>query len=799
MTRRRAPRVSPGCWRSVAAGGLAVLAVVPVLTVTALTAPARAQAEPPPAVVASAPRAGAPENVADPDFLRRYAETFRFTLGQPRGIRLTPGGEAVLFLRSGPRSFVQDLYELDVATGQERVLLTAGDLLGGGEERLTPEELARRERMRLASRGIVSFSLSEDGTQLLVPLSGRLFVVERSTGARRELVSHRGFPIDPSLSPDGSMVAAVREGEVYVTDLRSGREWAVTSGSTVGSGGTISNGLAEFIAQEEMGRFHGYWWSPDSRKMCFQQTDTAGLEVFHIADPVNPDKEPQSWPYPRPGKANARVRLAVVDLAGGGTDSDVPAPEPVWVRWDDQGYPYLAKVDWQEGGPLTLLVQNREQTEQVLLAVDDRTGETSPLVRERDEAWLNIQDTVPKWLKDGSGFLWITEANGAPELELRGRDGKLVRSLTGPRPGLYGLAHLEETGRFAHVSLTADPTQRHVWRVPVRSEDGAPAAITHGEGHHSVVFAEKGPARVWAHTPRDGDPEWTVFPGGEGEPRQIRSVAERPGFRPKLELTTVGSAGFHAALIRPRNFEEGRRYPVIASVYAGPGSQTVNAVGRGYLLHQWMADHGFIVLLLDGRGTPGRGHDWERAVKGNLINVPLEDQVAGLRALGDKYPELDLERVGVYGWSFGGYFSAMAAMRRPDVYRAGVAGAPVCDWLDYDTHYTERYMGLPEANPDGYMASSVLTYCPQLIVPLMIIHGTADDNVYFMHSLKMTGELFRAGRRFEFLPLAGLTHMVPDPLVTERLYGRIMEFFERSLAAEPMGGGAERAGGSGGR
>jgi dipeptidyl-peptidase-4 len=250
-------------------------------------------------------------------------------------------------------------------------------------------------------------------------------------------------------------------------------------------------------------------------------------------------------------------------------------------------------------------------------------------------------------------------------------------------------------------------------------------------------------------------------------------------------LTTVGAdPSFHAVLVRPRNFDSRLRYPVIASVYGGPHGQTVVASPSAYLLQQWIADHGFIVVSIDGRGTPSRGRTWERVIKGNLIDVSLNDQVAGLKALARKYRELDLDRVGVYGWSFGGYFSAMAVMRRPDVFDVGVAGAPVAEWLDYDTHYTERYLGLPDESPGGYADSSVLTHAKDLEKPLLIIHGTADDNVYFSHSLKMSNALFRAGKPHDFLALSDFTHMVADPLVTTRLYQRIVGYFVKHLARD---------------
>jgi dipeptidyl-peptidase-4 len=262
---------------------------------------------------------------------------------------------------------------------------------------------------------------------------------------------------------------------------------------------------------------------------------------------------------------------------------------------------------------------------------------------------------------------------------------------------------------------------------------------------------------------------------------RLTSVAEEPSLRANVTFTTAGRRVLNAAIVRPRDARPGMRYPVILYVYGGPHGQEVVRTPRSYLLRQWIADRGFVVVSIDGRGTPGRGREWERAIKGNLIEIPLADQVEALQALGASNPDLDLTRTGVYGWSFGGYFSAHATMQRPDVFRAGVAGAPVADWRDYDTFYTERYMDLPESNAAGYDASSVLTYADRLERPLMIVHGTVDDNVYFLHSMKLSDALFRAGKPFEFVPLAGFTHMVPDPVVTRRLYGRIADFFQRHL------------------
>ena len=737
----------------------------------------------PPAEVAPT----APVSIADPDFLEQYAVTYRFNQGHPGAFRLTPEADAVLFLRSGPRSFVNDLWTKDVASGTERVLLTAEQVLNGAEEELSPEERARRERMRMASRGIASFDLSPDGATLLVPLSGRLFLVDRArageAGSVRELVSSAGFAVDPRFSPDGTKIAVVREGDLYVIDVATGRERRLTTRA----GEHVEHGTAEFVAQEEMSRFEGYWWSPDSRTLLVQETDTSGVERMHILDPSRPEQPAHEAPYPRPGMPNAVVGLALVPASGG------PARR---VAWDRERYPYLATVRWSAGAPITLLVQDRAQQEQVLLAIDERTLEARTLLTERDEAWLNLDQDVPRWIAGGTQFLWTSERSGEWRLELRSADGALVRELTPPEFGYAGLVAVDEAGGKLWVRASNEPSEMHVYRVSLDGS-GEPERMTDARGMHDAVVARDG--RVWVHTARTLEAPRvstvrSIAPSAEpaegaapGEPHVVASYAEEAPFTPSVTIENVGDRAFRAAIVRPRNFAEGQRYPVLVHVYAGPGVRYVSADRDRWMLNQWFADHGFIVVTFDGRGTPGRGREWERAIRGDFITVPLEDQVAALQAAGAAHPEMDLSRVGIYGWSFGGYFSAMAVLRRPDVFHAGIAGAPVSEWRDYDTHYTERYLGLPEeAGQEGpYHASSVLTYAARdegERRPLLIVHGTADDNVYFSHAIKLSDALFRAGRDHDFLPLSGLTHMVPEPIVTRRLQTRMIDYFRRHIA-----------------
>ena len=716
---------------------------------------------PGPAAAAEAPA------LVDTAFLSQYVATLGFTLGSPNSIGLTLDGDAVLFLRSAPRSRVHDLCEFDVTRGVERVLMSAEQILAGADERLTPTERARRERLRQRGRGIASYELSRDGRRILVPLSGRLFVIERATGAVTEIRSDASPAETPHFSPDAASVACVRDGDLYVTGTDAGVERRLTRRESA----TVTNGSAEFVAQEEMDRFDGFWWSPDSKWIAFERADTESLETFHIMDPTHPEQAPESWPYPRPGRRNADVRLGVLPREGG---------TPVWVNWDRRRYPYLCRVTWTEHAPLTLLVMNRAQTEEALLAADPVLGTTRTLWVERDPAWLNLDVTTPRWLEDGSGFLWTSDRSGPRRLELHGRDGRLRRVLT--PPALQVRDVLDAGGERDAVWFTAsdDPTEIHVWRVTPEAAS-APRRMSTGPGTHRAVFARHHAAYVEAVDPRSGKREWIVRDAGGGERGRLRSIAEPPPFAPRVEYERVGARDLRAAIVRPRDFDPRRKYPVVLNVYGGPTVQTVMAPARAYLVDQLLADQGFVVVSIDGRGTPARGRAWERAIRGDLIGPALADQVDGLRALGRAHRELDLDRVGISGWSFGGYFAAMAVMREPGLFRAAVVGAPVVDWHDYDTFYTERYLGLPGPQAAAYDSSSVLTYVPRLSRPMLVIHGVADDNVYFMHSLKLCAALDAAGKPYEFMPLVGATHLVADPNADRRVHQRTLEFLIRML------------------
>jgi dipeptidyl-peptidase-4 len=671
----------------------------------------------------------------------------------------------------------QRLYEWNLLTGQTQELLAPADVLKKGEEKPSPEEKARRERMRINVGGFTDFQLSEDGQRVLVSLSDKLYVVDRQNGSKLELSIRPGTILDPKLSPDGKRVAYVRDFDVYVYDLSSGEEVAVTKGGTRRK----TYGLAEFVAQEEMGRHSGYWWAPDSQLLAIEEADHEEVEIWYIADPAKPDQSPMAQYYPRPGKTNVRTRLGIFAVKGG---------EPVWVEWGAQDFEYLAAVHWDLAGPLTVTLQDRKQQQLILLRVDPASGKTTLLLTERSSNWINLHQEVPVWLSHSQRFLFILNRSENEELHSCPADGGEIFQVAplqdGGSPGEYfaGLMHFNRDSRLAHYRITTGVGAEAV-RSVLLGTDGQPEEDKEAASPHVLggAFSRDGSVAVFTRTSLEEMPFSIVRSQGGGKPGRLPSVAVEPGFRPNVVIETVGSTeGYPTAVVRPRDFDPGNRYPVIVQVYGGPRHQTVVQAMSRWLLPQWLADQGFVVASIDNRGTPGRGGKWEMAIYQKFGTVPLEDQIQGLQLLGQKYSEMDLDRVGIVGWSFGGYLSALAALKHPAVFKAAVAGAPVTEWRDYDTHYTERYLGLLPEDESIYTEASLLPLAARLERPLLLVHGTADDNVYSRHSLRLADALFRAGKEFELMLLPSLTHMVYEPIATERLWTAIARYFKRHLS-----------------
>lgn len=703
--------------------------------------------------------------------LEQYLRTQRFTVGRPTSFAPTPDGRAVLYLRAPEQSAARALWRWDRDTRRARVLVTAEQLLGAGEEHLDAAERARRERTRTLGRGITQFALSPDGTRVLLSLSGSLFVVDAVTGTVRTLSSQRPAPVDARWSPDGRAVALVRNGELAMIDVETGTERALTQGADAHH----THAVAEFVAQEELDRMEGWWWSPDAREIAWQETDLTRVERLRIADPLHPETAPDESAYPRAGTENASIRLRVSPVAGG------PVRE---ITWDHARFPYLAAVRWARDTPLTLVVLDRAQRELAVLTAN-ADGSTRTLLTERDAAWVNHDADNLVWLPGGRAFLWLTERNGAWQLaRVDAADGSLT-ALTPPSLDLRGLAHVDTAHHTAHLLVGDADGATQCATFDYEHPDTAPTRTTRDDGDHRCVPSREGDLVVRETSTVSSLPTTTVHDATGAPLGTLEHTMEAPLALPRVTFVTVGDRGYRAAIVRPHDFDPTRRYPVIDSVYGGPGMRMVTRSLTRYLVPQWFADQGFVVVMIDGRGTPHRGRDWERALAGHLGDVPLDDQADALRALGARDPSLDLSRVGIMGWSFGGYLSARAVIERPETFHAAVSGAPVTEWREYDTAYTERYLGLPAERGDDYDRASLLPHAPTLSRPLLLVHGTADDNVYFHNALRLTEVLYRAGRRFEFLPLPGETHLVNEPSRALAWTLRARAFFVEHLQPAP--------------
>jgi dipeptidyl-peptidase 4 len=695
-------------------------------------------------------------------FPRRHARTQRFTLGAPRSFTVAPDGSRVVFLRSGSGTDrAGALWVLDPVDGTERLAADPRALLGGVAEDLSAEELARRERSREAGAGIVGYA-TDAGVELAsFALSGRLFTAELRAGTATELPV-AGPVIDPRPSPDGRLVAYVRGGALRVVGAEGEGDRAVAEPESE----PVSYGLAEFIAAEEMARSRGFWWSPESDRLLVARVDDTPVEQWWISDPAQPKRDPRHVRYPAAGTPNADVRLFVFGLDGVRTE----------VVWDRARYPYLARVHWSGAGAPLLLVQARDQRSQLFLAVDTDSGATRMVHADEDRIWLELFPGVPCWSPSGQ-LVRIADEGGARVLAVG------ERPLTGDQ--LHVRAVLDVTSDDVLVAASAgagavapEVGEVHVYRVNelgverLSQEPGVHGAVRAGNVTVLTSAVLDRPGSV-ARVLRDGKPAASVG-----------SCAADPGLTPRVKLAEGGARRIPCAVLLPSDHRGDAPLPVLMDPYGGPHGQRVVAAHNAHLTSQWFADQGFAVIVADGRGTPGRSPGWEKAIHHDFT-LSLDDQIEALEDLAKSHP-LDLSRVAIRGWSFGGWLAALAVLRRPDVFHAGIAGAPVTDWRLYDTHYTERYLGDPAASPASYAKSSLVTdeglaEPAEPHRPLMIVHGLADDNVVVAHALRLSSALLAAGRPHEVLPLSGVTHMTPQEQVTENLLLLQVDFLQRAL------------------
>ncbi|MFJ1802508.1 prolyl oligopeptidase family serine peptidase [Streptomyces sp. NPDC088180] len=696
-------------------------------------------------------------------FPRQQARTQRFTLGAPRAFTVSPDETRVIFLRSmSGTDRSTRLWVLDPATGEERVAADPEVLLGGAAEKLSAQERARRERTREGSSGIVSYAVDAAAELAAFALSGKVYVAELRAGTARALPVP-GPVIDPRPSPDGRHIAYVTKGALRVVGAGGEGDRALAEPEN----SHVTYGLAEFIAAEELHRYRGFWWSPESDRLLVARADDSPVQRWYIADPAHPERKPAEIAYPAAGTPNAEVRLFVMDLEGVRTE----------VVWDRAAFPYLVQVHWSSAGAPLLLVQARDQRSQQYLAVDPETGATRIVHVDEDPVWLDIFPGVPAWAPDGR-LVRIVDEGGARVLAVGDR------LLTGSQLHVQSVLDIGESDILVSAVAGEDAVEPEIGQIHVyRVNELGIERISEGVGVHSAVRSGGLSVVVSAVPEEPGAAAWVVRDGKRLT--RIPSFAQEPVLSPRVTLTEGGAHRIPCAVLLPSDYQEADGpLPVLMDPYGGPHGRRVVAAHNAYLTSQWFADQGFAVVVADGRGAPGRSPAWEKAVRDNLV-MTMEDQVEALHGLAGRFP-LDLSRVAIRGWSYGGYLAGLAVLRRPDVFHAAVVGAPVTDQRLYDTHYTERYLGDPAAQPEVYAYNSLLTddglsEAADEVRPMMIVHGLADDNVVVAHALRLSSALLAAGRPHEVLPLSGVTHMTPQEQVAENLLLLQVDFLKRSL------------------
>jgi dipeptidyl-peptidase-4 len=620
----------------------------------------------------------------------------------------------------------------------------------------TAAEQARRERAREGASGIVGYSCDQQVLNAAYCVAGKLFVTNLVT-AKTQQINTSEAVFDPRISPDGKHIAYVRDGKLCVCDL-TGTETIVATESQPNV--EVTWGQAEFVAGEEMGRQRGFWWSPDSTSLAVCRVDNSPVAMTWIGDPANPETKPRQHRYPFAGTKNAVVSLHIFNINSNNNTTD-----RIDVQWKQSQFEYLTTVQWTSNG-LIVALQNREQTKLEVCAVDTSTGALSTLQTEADEHWIDLVAGSPTLLEDGR-LAMCCERNGVRALTVG--DHVVTNSDTQVR----SIITTTPTSIYFAANPIADPTVLHVMRCAL--PDLSVSSLTDERGVHT---ASVGGNTIVIRSASLREKRTATRVNGAHE---IPNNAETSLVTPNVTLHRVGPNKIATAVVMPHD-HDGSPLPILFDPYGGPHAQRVVSASGAYFAAQWFANQGFCVVIADGRGTPGRGTQWERDVHHDLATKILEDQIAVLHELPSLVPCADTTRVGIRGWSFGGYLAALAVLRAPEKFHAAVAGAPVTKWDLYDTHYTERYMGNPQTNADDYESTSLVANAHLLERPLLLIHGLADDNVLAAHTLQFSTALLHHGKVHELLALSGVTHMTPQEVVAENLLLHQLQFLQRALA-----------------
>jgi dipeptidyl-peptidase-4 len=704
------------------------------------------------------------------------------TLMKPK---VAPDGSRVTFLRGKDSDRNQlDLWEYDIASGQTRLLVDSKVVLPGTET-LSDEEKARRERQRISAyAGIVDYQWAPDAQALLFPLGGELYLYDLHKSGRaavRKLTNGEGFATDPKISPKGGYVSFVRARNLWVIDLASGQQHQLTRDGS----DTIGNGVAEFVADEEMDRHTGYWWAPDDSAIAFARIDESGVPVQKRPEVYADHTEVIDQRYPQAGQPNVRIQLGTIAPRAGA--------QPQWIDLGKNPDIYLARVDWRDAQRLTFQRQSRDQKRLELIEANLGSGKQRVLVTETSKTWVPLHNDL-HFLKDGR-FVWGSERSGYEHLYLASEDGRKLVALTQGDWIVDALLAVDEDVGKVYFSATKEsPTQTQLYAVPLSG--GAIETLSRTNGTHAASFAKNASVYVdsWSNTTTppqielfraNGEKIATLLDNDLADPQHPYAKyrqAQRPIEFGQMTAAD-GKTQLHYRVTKPDGFDPGKRYPAIVYVYGGPAAQTVLDAwpSRGdALFDQYLAQHGYVVFSVDNRGTPRRGRDFGGALYGRQGTVEVEDQLRGVAWL-KAQPWVDGARIGVYGWSNGGYMTLMLLAKHSEAYACGVAGAPVTDWGLYDSHYTERYMNLPAANPDGYRDGRVAAHLDGLQSPLLLIHGMADDNVLFTNSTSLMSELQKRGKLFELMTYPGAKHGLSGSNALHR-YRTTEAFLARCLA-----------------
>ena len=695
------------------------------------------------------------------------------------GAKLSPDGTLLTWLKPKTENvLIQDLWAVSTKGGEPYVLLDANTLSAPGKA-LSEAEKSRRERMRVSARGVVDYDWAENSQSILVPLDGDIYSVDRTSKAVTRITQTDGDEVDAKLSPVGDAVTYVRDQTLYIRDLKTAQETAV---SPVGAD-LITYGTAEFIAQEELDRYTGYWWNPKGGQIAYQKTDESPVKVAQRVEIGGEGVNIVQQRYPFAGTANAIVELYIKNLAGG---------DPVKVDLGNGDF-YLARVNWAKDGK-TLYVQRlaRDQKTLDLLKVDPATGATSVLLSETSDSWVELTNDFR--VLSGGGFIWASERDGNKHFYLYGADGKLVHQVTQGDWPVDRLDDINETTGDLYFEASKDtPLEHRLYKVSYKTP-GQPAALTPAGGWWTATVSGGGKAFIGSYSDPQTPPQTALYDGTGNRVRWIEENkfdASHPYYAFKDEYTppefgTLAAADgqtLYWSMLKPKGFDPAKKYPVVVSIYGGPASALVkkNWVSPSSRLFQ---QAGFIVFTLDNRGTPGRSVKFGRAIYKQFGGPDIDDQIMGAHWL-QAQPYVDGAHIGIMGWSQGGFVTMMAMTAKDTPFIAGAAGAPPTQWQLYDTAYTERYMSTPQDNPQGYAASDVLNRIDNLKPgSLLMMHGMADDNVQLSNTTRVMLALQKKSVPFELMLFPGERHGVRGNDKNLQKYRLFLDFFNRKLKPE---------------